>query len=127
MKILFVDGIQKTLHCDNKNIALTTKEFLMLEFLLNKRKHRCIPIEEIINHVWNGRGSTIGKGNISQLSYRLRNKLSIIGNTIQISISMNGGGRCKVHRNTITIITTNDGILYSLLKLFLNINRGEVM
>ncbi|WP_186380118.1 winged helix-turn-helix domain-containing protein [Yersinia intermedia] len=127
MKILFIDGAQKSLHYNNKKIMLTEKEFLMLELLLSKRKNNNIPIDEIITHVWSGRENTILKGNVSQLTYRLRSKLSAIGDAIQISISMNSGGRCKVHRDAITIITTNNGILCLLLKSLLNINKNDAI
>lgn len=104
---------------------LTEKEFLMLELLLRKRKNGNVPINEIITHVWNGRESTIVKGNVSQLAYRLRSKLSDIGVTIQITISMNSGGRCQVHRDVMTIITKNNGIFYSFLKMLLNVNKNN--
>ncbi|EKN5999186.1 hypothetical protein DVQ80_19630 [Yersinia enterocolitica] len=127
MKILFIDGAQRTLHYCNKKIIFTEKEFLMLESLLIKRKKKNIPIDEIINHVWSGRGKTIVKGNVAQLTYRLRSKLSSIGGTIQIAISMNNGGRCKVHRDAITIITTKNGVICLLIKVFLNINKNEAI
>lgn len=127
MKILFIDGTQKSLYYNNKKIILTEKEFLMLEFLLSKRKENNIPIDEIITHVWSGRENTIVKGNISQLAYRLRSKLSIIGDTIKISISMNSGGSCRVHRGAITIITTNNGILYFLVKSLLSVNENNAI
>ncbi|CNH72514.1 Uncharacterised protein [Yersinia aldovae] len=127
MRILFIDGAQKSLHYNNKKIMLTEKEFLMLELLLSKRKSNNIPIDDIITHVWSGRESTIVKGNVSQLAYRLRGKLSAIGDAIQIYISMNSGGRCKVHRDAITIITTDNGILCFLVKSLLNINKNSAI
>ncbi|OWF84851.1 hypothetical protein B4914_18505 [Yersinia entomophaga] len=125
MKVLFIDGAQKSLHYDNKKIVLTEKEFLMLQFLLNRRKNNSIPINEIVTHVWKGRESIIGKGNVSQLAYRLRSKLSTIGDVIQISISMNNGGNCKVQRNIITIIASNNGIMCFLVKFLLNIKENN--
>jgi DNA-binding response OmpR family regulator len=68
---------------------LTEKEFKMMEFfmkeqLFNKNK---VNYDNLVRHVWEGRECVITLNTVSQLAYRLREKMKIINAPITIKIS----------------------------------------
>jgi DNA-binding response OmpR family regulator len=87
-------------------IKLTTNEFKMLEFLM---KERCINkknanYSELVRHIWGTRECVITLNTVSQLAYRLREKVKVINAPISIRISLNNHCQISFERKTILII-----------------------
>lgn len=91
MKILLIDVLTKQLACKNKTVSLTEKEFMLFEYLSSRREKSNIPVSNVINYVWQGREKAIGRLNVSQLIFRLRRKLELLGNSADITFSMSNG------------------------------------
>ncbi len=106
MKVLLIDALSKRLSCKHKTILLTDKEFLLFECLSSHRGGSNIPVSRVVSYVWQGRESTIGRLNISQLIFRLRRKFELLGNRVEITFSMSAGitfhflEKCIVLRNS---------------------------
>jgi len=100
-KFYFLDIKNQRLYYGGKVIFFTKKEFLMIHFLIEQ--NRVVYIDELVNHVWEGKGSVITNNNISQLTYKIRKKLLCIKDDIIFNASVNNGGVCKFKSNIIRI------------------------
>jgi DNA-binding response OmpR family regulator len=103
MKILLIDALAKRLFCKNKTVSLTDKEFLLFEYLSSRREKNNIPVGKMINHVWQGRETAIGRLNISQLIFRLRRKLELLDSSAEITFSMSTGISFHFHEKCIVL------------------------
>ncbi|AWK43977.1 hypothetical protein GPY51_24215 [Photorhabdus laumondii subsp. laumondii] len=123
MIFLYVNAENRTLTYGEKTVSFTEKEFLMLTYLLERRDESNIPTKHIIEHVWKGRANAIGKNNVAQLLYSLRKKLSSFDCDINISISINNGGKCRLNRSTIPVYKKKNKINHFFVKFLLMVMR----
>lgn len=87
-KVIYLVCCEKnTIHGPKGSITLTKKEMALFLELINNKKD----IDEIINHIWTGRAEVINQNTLSQLAFRLRNKLRQASVPLFFTLSMLNG------------------------------------
>ena len=90
MRQVVLDTDARTLTIDWRDVALTFKEFALLEYLLRSAR-RAVSREELLETVWHKGASAVGTRTIDVHVRRLREKL---GGCLQIVTVRGVGYRC---------------------------------
>lgn len=91
------------LYYNKMNVKLTLRECKMFVFLM---EGGCSSIDYslLVSNVWPERGGGVTLNAVSQLAYRLRDKMKSIGAPVTIKISLHNGCEIKFNKKIIFII-----------------------
>jgi DNA-binding response OmpR family regulator len=97
----------------NKCVRLTEYEYRMFTYLMN---NACVTIDYnvLVNDIWNGRTGGVTLNAVSQLAYRLRDKMRMIGAPLTIKISSSNGCEIKCHKKMLFIIKGKSAFRFKL-------------
>lgn len=87
-----INESNKNVSYKGKTVTLTEKELLLFTFIMKNLDKGLVPTEKIIQAVWPDRAELIIQNNISQLLYRVRQKINQAEIPVIISVSLKKGG-----------------------------------
>lgn len=118
MDVLITLNINSSkLYYNKTSVKLTMHECKMLALLI-KSAHGSIDYNLLVNTIWAERGAGVTLNAVSQLAYRLREKMKMIEAPVIIKISMCNSCYIKFNKKIIFIIKGRTFLRYKL-KAFL--------
>jgi len=98
----------------NGSTTLTEKEMALFLLLIKNKRD----INEMINHIWRSRAEVINQNTLSQLAFRLRNKLREIAVPFMFTLSLSKGVRTEKRSRCVFISVKNKIMTAMLTRLF---------
>lgn len=118
--VIFFDSINNAVYKNVCRINLTPHEFIFYRYL-SQRESTVIDSRELIHHIWPRRQDTINQNNLSQLAFRVRDKLKTAGIPATIKASLKYGCMMSYEKKFLTINIDNK-LNSKLLNMLSNIN-----
>lgn len=108
---VIVDNVKERIYKNIRPVHLTRNEFRLYQYL-SGLSGQTVPSHLLIAHIWPGRHETITQNNLSQLVFRLREKLKRHHLPVSIKASLKYGCVFQ-HKKAVILISVNNCLLSS--------------